>query len=130
MINVLILATAGYIAFVIGALVIWTMSKLSNDDQVIYWNAGLFVAFAFALSEIFNTGRGKVAGIVRRIGVSAGTVIAMIITTIFVSESLGWRATYELQDQTAARQDLMAIALSIIGVVIVWIAWIRKWKSG
>lgn len=125
LINVLLLAAAGYGAFAIISVV---FKALSPYTVFIDWIAGLWLALAFAISESFNTGRGVQAGVVRRIGVSVVTMIVAGVFSTPLTDALGLRPL-----KGAPHYGPFAVWLMLFGAIItmIWFTWIpeKRFKS-
>jgi hypothetical protein len=113
------LAVVGYIGFALPVALYRAMT-----DAVVVWPAGALLALAFASSEFLNTGRGRAAGIVRRIGIACVIMLVGGLCGIWLSDVFGWRATYDLQREMQFWQAGVIVAFYAVGMSIAWLVWI------
>jgi hypothetical protein len=124
LINVVLLACVGYGAFAIGSLL---FKAFSSHTVFIDWITGLLMGVAFAASEIFNTGRGTNAGIVRRIGISVVAMIVARILSIPIIDALGL-VPHKNDQHDAYGPFAPWLVLFATVMTLIWLIWIPEKK--
>jgi hypothetical protein len=124
--QVLTMGICGYIAFAIVGLAYWAVLLNYDQSVSIGWvlAIGVLGAVIFSVSELFNSGRGKEAGVLRRILITTGTFLLSAVVVALMSALLGLGPqTYDSDPWEPARYMLFAITLigALYATRLVWI---------
>jgi len=124
-VRVLMLGLVGYASFAGFGLLYWAMSG-EDGQATIQWalSIGMFGGLTFPCSEVFNAGPGRAGGVVRRVLVALGVVLASLFLSGILAEMLGWMEgiTYT-SDPFALHRDILAAVVFVLALFTTRVVW-------
>jgi FtsH-binding integral membrane protein len=130
-IRFLTMGLAGYASFTVFGLLYWAVSDYLDVSASIGWAlaVGSIGAVLFLSSEIFNSGSGRTAGVLRRIHVAGAVFVPSGLLAGILSESLGWNQRTYFEEPWWLHNLLLSWAVYAIGLVTVRMLWIGSRKG-
>jgi hypothetical protein len=121
-----VLAMVGYGVFAVVAGFYYLLSLAFSAEPVVSrWTVGVLCAIAFASSEVFNSGCGRKAGVMRRVLVASGVTISSLIVAAFFLNALGlYGQTYEEKDRWLVHSTALLALVYVGGLWLARYVWI------
>lgn len=102
-----------------------------SDQATLPWMlaVGMLGALAFSLSEIFNAGPGKEAGVVRRILVAIVVLFASLILSAVIADAIfGTHQSYD-SDPKEMHKTVVSVAVLTLALIATRIVWTSAQSS-
>jgi hypothetical protein len=125
-VRAVILASIGYATITIPSVILFLMSVTERINFL----AGILAAVPFALSEVFNSGPGKSAGVLRRIIVALGVVITSGIVVGIACEVIFPQRHLRNPDLSQSATEDVATAVVLPVVMLIGTAFVHRTKKG
>jgi hypothetical protein len=120
------MALVGYVTFAAFGLIYWAIADYLDLQATPQWAlaVGAIGAVVFSSSEIFNSGAGHKAGVLRRILITSGLFVVTGVVAGILSDALGWNQRTYFEDPWWLHNLVLAWAAFAIGLVAARVFWI------